>query len=78
MSVYKKCNFFSFLKTGNILPPENMKKYEHRFIPVPPAPHGVVYLIQHSMIKFVSDLQQVGGFLRLFQFPPTIKLTIKI
>ena len=38
MSVYKKCNFFSFLKTGNILPPENMKKYEHRFIPVPPAP----------------------------------------
>lgn len=23
---------------GNILPPENMKKYEHRFIPVPPPP----------------------------------------
>lgn len=23
---------------GNILPPENFKKYEHRFIPPPPAP----------------------------------------
>jgi len=26
----------------------------------------------HYVIKFVSDLQQVGGFLR---FPPPIKLT---
>jgi hypothetical protein len=25
--------------------------------------HGEVYLIQHYMIKFVSDLGQVGGFL---------------
>jgi hypothetical protein len=25
--------------------------------------HGEVYLIQHYVIKFVSDLQQVGGFL---------------
>ena len=27
------------------------------------------------MIKFVRDLQQVGGFLRVLQFPPPIKLT---
>jgi hypothetical protein len=27
------------------------------------------------MIKFVSDLRQVGGFLRVFRFPPPIKLT---
>jgi hypothetical protein len=27
-------------------------------------------LIQHYVIKFVSDLQQVGGFLRVLQFPP--------
>ena len=27
---------------------------------------------QHYVIKFVSDLRQVGGFLR---FPPPIKLT---
>ena len=27
--------------------------------------HGEVYSIQHYVIKFVSDLQQIGGFLRL-------------
>ena len=35
--------------------------------------HGEVYLIQHYVIKFVSDLWQVGGFLRVFRFPPPIK-----
>ena len=34
--------------------------------------HGEVYSIQHYVIKFVSDLRQVGGFLR---FPSPIKLT---
>jgi hypothetical protein len=28
--------------------------------------HGRVYLIQHYVIKFVSDLRQVGCFLRGF------------
>jgi len=28
--------------------------------------HGEVYSIQHYVIKFVSDLQQVVGFLRVF------------
>jgi len=37
--------------------------------------HSEVFLIQHYVIKFVSDLQQVGGF---FQFPPPIKLTATI
>jgi hypothetical protein len=27
---------------------------------------------------FVSDLRQVGGFLRILQFPPPIKLTATI
>jgi hypothetical protein len=27
------------------------------------------------VIKFVSDLLQVGGFLRVLRFPPPIKLT---
>ena len=31
--------------------------------------------IQHYVIKFVSDLRQVGGFLRVLRFPPPIKLT---
>jgi hypothetical protein len=28
--------------------------------------------------KFVSDLRQVGGFLRVLRFPPSIKLTATI
>jgi hypothetical protein len=32
--------------------------------------HGEVYSIQHYVIKFVSDLRHVGGFLRKLQFPP--------
>ena len=36
--------------------------------------HGVMYSIKHYVIKFVSDLRQVGGFLRVLQYPPSIKL----
>jgi hypothetical protein len=33
--------------------------------------HGKVYLmIQHYVVKVVSDLRQVGGFLWVLQFPP--------
>jgi hypothetical protein len=39
---------------------------------------GEVYSIQHYVIKFVSDLWQVGGFLWVLQFPPPIKLTATI
>jgi len=34
--------------------------------------------VQHYVIKFVSDLRQVGGFLRVLRFPPLIKLTATI
>jgi hypothetical protein len=30
--------------------------------------HGRVYSIQHYVIKFVSDLQQVGGFLWVLKY----------
>jgi len=40
--------------------------------------HGEVYLIQHYLINFVSDLQQVGGFIGVLRFPPPIKLTATI
>jgi len=40
--------------------------------------YGEVYLIQHYVIKFVSDLRQIGGFPRVLQFPPPIKLTATI
>jgi hypothetical protein len=32
-----------------------------------------VYSIPHYVIKFVSDLRQVSGFLRVLRFPPPIK-----
>ena len=37
--------------------------------------HGEMYSIQHYVIKFVSNLRQVGSFLRC---PPQIKLTATI
>ena len=37
--------------------------------------HGEVYSIQHYIIKFVSNLQQVGGFLRVLRFSLPVKLT---
>jgi hypothetical protein len=39
--------------------------------------HGEVYSIQHHEIKFVNDLRQVGGFIRVLLFPPPI-LTLTI
>ena len=40
--------------------------------------NGEMYSIHHHVIKFVSDLRQVGGFLRVLRFPPPIKLTGRI
>ena len=40
--------------------------------------HGEVHSIQHYVIKFVSDMRQIGEFLRVFLFPPPIKLTTTI
>ena len=36
--------------------------------------HLSVYSMQHYVIKFVSDLRQVGGLLRVHRVPPPIKL----
>ena len=35
--------------------------------------YGEVYSKLSYVIKFVSDLRQVGGFLKILQFPPPIK-----
>ena len=37
--------------------------------------HGEVYSIQHYVIKFISDLRQVDGFLWVLRLPLPIKLT---
>jgi hypothetical protein len=39
---------------------------------------GEVYFIQHYVIKFVSDLWQDGGFLKVLRLPPPIKLMATI
>ena len=39
---------------------------------------GEVYSMQHYVIKFVSDLRHVDGFLRVIPFPPPIKLIAEI
>jgi len=40
--------------------------------------HAEVYSIPHYVIKFVTDLRQVGSFLLVLRFLPTIKLTTTI
>ena len=40
--------------------------------------HGGVSSMQHYVIKFVSDLRQVSGFLLVLLFSPPIKLTSTI
>jgi len=40
--------------------------------------HDGVYSIQHYVIKFASDLRQIGSFLLVLRFPPPIKLTSTI
>ena len=40
--------------------------------------HGKEYSIQQCVIKFVNYLRQVGGFHRVFRFPPPMKLTATI
>jgi len=39
---------------------------------------GEVYSIPHYVIKFVSNLRQVGHFTLGLRFPPPIKLTVTI
>ena len=40
--------------------------------------HDEVYSIHYYVIKFVSDLRQVGGFRWVLRFPPPIELTATI
>jgi hypothetical protein len=56
------------------VPPYAISAYHHLSCDSNPS-HGEVYLIQHYVINFVSDLWQVGGFLLEVRFPPQIKLT---
>ena len=50
----------------------------HRYCCELKSHSGEVYHIYHYVIKFVSELQQVSAFLRVFWFPPPIILTATI
>jgi hypothetical protein len=39
---------------------------------------GEVYSMKHYVIKFISDLRQVGDFLWVLWFPPSIKNIVEI
>jgi hypothetical protein len=39
---------------------------------------GEVYLIQHYVTKFISDLRQVGGFLQGLRFPPHLYTNVSV
>ena len=43
-------------------------KYEYSTVSTNPTQVGV-YSIQHYVIKVVSDVRHVGGFLRVLRFP---------
>jgi hypothetical protein len=40
--------------------------------------YGEVYSIHRYVINFVSDLRQVGGFIRVLRFPQPLKLIATI
>ena len=65
----------SFNKTFNMTDKYEIKQLvpiTTKFMSLSPN-HGEVYSIQHYVINFVSDLRQVGGFLRVLRFPPSIQ-----
>jgi hypothetical protein len=44
-----------------------------------PIHNSITFLcLSQARIKFVSDLWQVGGFLRVLRIPPPMKLTATI
>ena len=61
--------------------PQNVKGSIYNYLCnqcLSPLTLWVWILLIPYLIKFVSDLQQVSGFLRVLQFPPPIKLTATI
>ena len=75
--IYKGCRGRDCIVVGFAITCVQSMPITTKIVSLNPA-HGEVYSIQHYVIKFVSDLRQVDGFLRVLRFPPTIKLTATI
>ena len=69
--------YFVFILKGCLQLPVQSMSFHTKVVIWHPA-HGEMYLIQHYVIKFVSDLWQVGGFLWVFRCPSSIKLNVMI
>jgi hypothetical protein len=79
-----KCKFLSSIIGAvlivwllDLLLPVQLVSITTKFVSWNPV-HGEVYSIQHYVIKFASDLRQVGGFLQVLRFPPPVNLTTTI
>jgi hypothetical protein len=79
-------NTISVISTRLVLLMEETGVPEKNQLPVESVPitikavlsspvHGEVYSMQHYVIKFVSDLRQVGGFLRVLNLTSLAKAT---
>ena len=62
------------LKKNDLLDAMNAPQFWKREVVISISAHGEVYSIQHYVIKIVSDMRQVGGFLRVLRWPAPIKL----
>ena len=70
--VYTKLNIYIFYCIKG-------RRGRNRMVVVSLNPvHGDVHSMQHDVLRFVSDLRQVGVFLLVLRFPPPIKLTATI
>jgi hydrocephalus-inducing protein len=68
----QKPRHFEIMPPTGVLMPGQRLNVQVKFMPTEEVE---MYSIQNYVIKFVSDLRQVGGFLR---FPPPRKLTATI
>jgi hypothetical protein len=72
------CPESCFLIDQSVLSQAAIRSRDHMVVGFTTTFAGEVYSIQNYVIKFVSDLRQVCGFLWILQFPPPIKLTAMI
>ena len=57
-----------------VIVPVQLVPITSKAVSLSPAQSNKVCSIQHYVMKFVSDLRQVCGFLQALRFPPPIKL----
>jgi len=72
------CEVLHGLADISIFIPSGSESINDYYIESTNPANGEMYTVQHYAIKFVNDLQQVGGFLWVLQVSPLIKLAATI